>query len=196
MAVEVHPILLNGNWDIGYALDQHVIRSVHIADDPFGNPVFDTTYSEIGELLTKFKYKGRYDNLTEIVSTIEVFLRSHPEMMDFETIIPVPPTKFRPYQPTWEICEALAKDLNRFFITDVLVKESGVESKGLSLEEKRQLSGTIRQQHRAKRKHSVLLIDDLYKTGATLSECVSVLRRDPQIDKIYVLTVTKTKNPS
>lgn len=196
MAVEIHPILLTGNWDIGYALDQHVTNSVYLGDDPYGNPHFDTTYSEIGELLSKFKYSHVYGNLNEIVSTIVRFLSQHPEMSDFETIIPVPPTKVRMYQPTIEIGEALAKALNKYFVGDVLEKDPSVESKGLSAEDKYRLSGTITQKKRSKRKHSVLLLDDLYKTGATLSECVSVLRKDPQIDKIYVLTVTKTKNQS
>ena len=44
------------------------------------------------------------------------------------------------------------------------------------------------------RKHSILLIDDLYKTGLTLTHCVSALREDPLVDKIYVLAVTKTRN--
>ena len=58
------------------------------------------------------------------------------------------------------------------------------------------LNGTIYQNKHAKRRHSVLLVDDLYKTGATLTECVRVLRGDPLIDKIFVLTITKTKNPN
>ena len=196
MAVEIHPIRLTGNWDIGYALDQHVTNSIYLGDDPYGNPHFDNSYSEIGELLSRFKYNHQYSNLYEIVSTIVFFLSQYPEMNDFETIIPVPPTKARIYQPTIEIGEALAKALNKYFVEDVLEKDPRIESKGLSAEDKYRLSGTITQKKQAKRKHSVLLIDDLYKTGTTLSECVNVLRRDPQIDKIYVLTVTKTKNQS
>lgn len=115
-------------------------------------------------------------------------------MSDFETIIPVPPTKTRAYQPTFEIGEALAKSLKKFFVEDVLEKASRVESKGLSAEDKHRLSGTITQKRKATRTHNVLLIDDLFKTGTTLSECVNTLRKDPQINKIYVLTVTKTKN--
>ena len=108
MAVDIHPIRLYGNWDIGYALDTHVTSSIYIGDDPYGNAHFENTYSPIGALLKKFKYDNRYDNLNEIVSTVLSFFASHPEMSDFETIIPVPPTKNRLYQPTWEIGEAVA----------------------------------------------------------------------------------------
>lgn len=196
MAVNIHPIKLIGNWDVGYALDQHVITSERVGEDPFGRPVFNNTYSEIGSLLKHFKYRGRLDFLAEIVSTIELFLQSHPEMADYETIIPVPPSKLRVYQPTCEICEALADSLGKYYINDILVKEPGVESKNLSIEEKSILSGTIQQKYHAKRKNSVLLVDDIYKSGATLTECVRVLREDPLIDKIFVLTITKTKNPN
>ena len=197
MAAAMNPIRLIGNWDVGFALDQHVISSVHVGDDPFGNPVFDTQYSALGELLRNFKYRGRKDYLPEIVSTIQLFLQEHPEMTDFETIIPVPPSKTREYQPTCEICESLAEALGKFFAENVLVKESSVESKNLSGEEKRSLiRGTICQVKPAKRLNSVLLVDDLYQTGATLSECVRVLREDPLIDKIFVLAITKTKNPN
>ncbi len=194
MAVEIHPIKLMGNWDVGYALDQHVLSSDFLGEDPFGGPVFDNKYSEIGELLKNYKYRGRRDLLPEIVSTIILFLQEHPEMADFETIIPVPPSKPREYQPTLEICESLAESLRKYFLSDILVKESEVESKNLSVEEKRLLYGTIHQNKFAKRRHSVLLVDDLYKTGTTLNECVRVLRGDPLIDKIFVLAITKTKN--
>jgi predicted amidophosphoribosyltransferase len=60
-------------------------------------------------------------------------------------------------------------------------------------EQKRQIEGSIIQTVFAKDKHSMLLVDDLYDSGATLTECVNVLRQDKNIDKIYVLTMTKTK---
>ena len=165
MAVAINPIRLHGKWDLGFALDTHVIESIPLGEDAYGHLRFESTRSPIGELLYQFKYNGRYDNLTEIVDTIKSFLSTQPEMQNIETILPVPPTKARSYQPTFEIAQALAK-----------------------------LVGAIVKKKPATRNHSTLLIDDLYQTGTTLNQCTSLLRDDPLVDKIYVLTITKTKN--
>ena len=194
MAVEINPIRLIGNWDWGYALDIHVIKSVPIGEDVYGNVHFDNTRSPIGELLYQFKYNGRYENLDEIVETILVFLDSHPEVQNVDIILPVPPTKIRHYQPTFEIARKVAGALNIFYSNEILENHSRIESKELMSDEKHKLQGMIVKTKSATRKHNMLLIDDLYKTGTTLQECVNVLREDPLIDKIFVLTITKTKN--
>lgn len=194
MAVEIHPIQIWGNWDLGFSLDMHVVKSIPLGEDDYGHQQFSTTRSAIGELLYQFKYKQRYDCLPEIVDTIISFLNIHPEMGNVNTILPVPPTKNRSYQPTLEIAENLATELNIFCCCDVLENVSQIEAKGLSFDEKKQLNGSIIKKKMATRKHNTLLIDDLYDTGTTLTQCVNVLRQDPLIDKIYVLTVTKTKN--
>lgn len=45
----------------------------------------------------------------------------------------------------------------------------------------------------ARTEHNVLLVDDLYQSGATLSECVKALRKDAMIKAMYVLTMTKAR---
>lgn len=45
----------------------------------------------------------------------------------------------------------------------------------------------------SKRKVNILVVDDLYESGTTLNEICRVLKRDQNINNIYVLTMTKTK---
>lgn len=194
MAAAIRPILLHGNWDLGFALDVHIVKSIPLEEDAYGHMRFETTRSPIGELLYQFKYTGKYEVLPEIVDAAECVLDAHPEMKQIGTLLPVPPTKQRAqYQPTIEIAQSLAERLKVFCCPDVLENVSQIAAKDLSPEEKQKLQGRIIKKKNAVRKHSTLLIDDLYQTGNTLRQCVSALREDPLIDKIYVLTITKAK---
>jgi hypothetical protein len=56
VSVKTNPIKLHGVWQGGYALDLHTIGSTFLGTDSFGHDVFDTTRSEIGELLYRLKY--------------------------------------------------------------------------------------------------------------------------------------------
>ena len=67
MSIKTNPTLLQGEWNVGYALDCHTLKSVPIGVNPFGRTQYDTTRSEIGELLYRFKYKSDYDCLEPIV---------------------------------------------------------------------------------------------------------------------------------
>ena len=194
--ISINPIPITGKWDIGYALDTHILSSELIGEDPFGRKQFNNTRSEIGELLYGFKYQQKTDNLAIISDTVVSFLEQHPEMSDIESIIPVPPTpeNNRVYQPTYEIAKAVAERLKIYFCDDVLIKTSGTQLKGTTAEQKAQMGNFIEKTRKAKRRHNVLLIDDLYQTGTTLNYCTERLKEDQLIDKVYVLAITKTKN--
>jgi predicted amidophosphoribosyltransferase len=188
----IKPIEIKGNWDKGYVVDRHVITSVPKGEDVYGRMEFDTTRTELGELLFLFKNRNRYDCLEDIMVMIAPFLDTWEDLKDVDIVLPVPSTKQRSYQPAVEIGQAVADYLDISFFDGVLENIGSEQTKNISKED-RDLIGKIVARTKATRQHTILLVDDLFDTGSTLRECVSVLREDPKLLKIYVLAMTKTK---
>ncbi len=188
----MNPIKLYGNWTEGYALDNHVLQSVYIGDDPFGNPRFDTTRSVLGELLYKMKYNGHHNTTKDIMEIITPFLNEWLSDKQIDSVIPVPPSHLRYLQPVFLLAEAIADKYNTYYVEDVLIKTSSEEAKNMPKNNKH-LDGTISKQKKANRNCNVLLVDDLFSTGSTVTECVNILQTDPMIKNIYYLAITKTR---
>ena len=188
----INPIKIEGIWDDGYALDKYMAKSEYVGDDVFGNPQFNNTYTVIGKLLHAMKYNGHYNTSEEIVTLCEPFVRAWLEPKNVDIILPVPPSSSRVEQPVFLIAELLGDRLGIQYSDGVLLKTAKEPVKNIPKAE-RNLAGVIRQLKPAKRKCSILLVDDFYSTGQTASECVSVLKSDPLIDKVYYLAIAKTK---
>ena len=191
--MKISPIEITGLWDKGWALDVHTIRSKYIGEDSFGNPHYETERSEIGEAVYGLKYKGDRNIVKEIASTAVEFIKSN--MIDFniDVVLPVPPTQNRFFQPVFLIAEEIAKATNVFYLDNLLVKKTYAPAKNMTYDEKAKTVFQIICTKKAKRDCNILLIDDIYQTGATLNSCVKTLREDPKIKNIYALTMTKTK---
>lgn len=188
----INPIRIMGNWDEGYALDIHTIKSTPIGQDMYGHMKYDTERSEMGELLYGFKYKGIYDNLQGILNLAKPFLDKWEALKTVDIVLPVPASKERDYQPAVEIAKSIAAYLNVSYTDEVLRKITEKQSKDMD-RDKKEMRGAIIAVKKVKKPHTVLLVDDLYSTGETLKECVRVLKQDKKIGRIYVLTMTKTR---
>lgn len=188
----IQPIVLNGIWDEGYAIDKYLRTSTYIGDDAFGQPQFDNSYTEIGKLLHDMKYNGHFNTSREIALLCYDFLNEWLDDKNINSIIPVPATMERVVQPVYAIAEEIAHRLHLPYSQDVLKKTSDIPVKNMP-RENRNLKGSVTKLKDAKWKCNILLIDDFYTTGETATECVSVLKEDNLIDKIYYLSIVKTK---
>ena len=187
-----NPIKLDGLWTEGYALDYHTVSSKYLGEDPFGNKRFDTTYTEVGELLYRMKYNGRENNSVDILNLCIPFLDGWIRSKQIDCILPMSPSEKRSTQPVFLIAEKIANHYNIPYVNDVLHKNSKVPSKTM-VKGNKDLTGTIDVLKSAVRHCNLLLIDDLFSTGATATECTRKLKEDPLIDEIYVFAISKTR---
>jgi len=189
--MSINPIEIIGNWNRGYILDRHVLKSVPLGENVYGHMEFDNTRSELGELLYLFKNQGKYDCLHDIMKMIKPFLDKWTELAEVDIVLPVPYTKPRSYQPAAEIAQAISKHLGVSY-HDTVLENIGTTQMKNTPKTSRDLKGSIIAKIKATKPHTILLVDDLYDTGSTMSECVAVLKDDPKLKKIYVLAMTKT----
>jgi len=190
--MSINPTEIKGNWDKGFVLDKHVVSSTPIGENVYGHMQYDTIRTELGELVFQLKYRNKIENIEKIVCLIKPFLDSFTELREVDVVIPVPPSKIRAFQPANELAQAIAEYLSISYTDEVLEKTSSSQAKDMSKATK-DVKGNIVAKIKAKRQHNILLIDDLFESGETLTECVSVLRDDPMLKKIYVLVMTKTR---
>lgn len=185
----LNPVRIYGTWDEGIVLDNHMLKSVFLGYDENGKEKFENTRTEIGELIYKLKYQKDKTCLPKIINLIKYVLDKWKLKEKIDVVIPVPPSnKNREYQPVFEIASEIAKYLSKECKVDILSKESNLQVK-----DGYNISGMIRQIKKLEQLSNVLIIDDLYSTGATLNEVCKVLRKDSNVKNIYCLAMTKTK---
>ena len=187
-----NPIKLDGLWTEGYAFDYHTVSSHYLGEDPFGNKRFDTTYTKTGELLYRMKYNGRENTSLDILNLCIPFLDKWLRNKQIDCVLPIPPSEARIIQPVFLIAETIANHYEISYANDILSKNSNVPSKSMAKENK-SLTGTIDVLKHSTRHCNLLLIDDLFSTGATATECTRKLKEDPFIDEIYVFAISKTR---
>ncbi|MBT9159604.1 MAG: hypothetical protein DDT26_00864 [Dehalococcoidia bacterium] len=197
--VNINPQKLTGNWTKGFALDIHTLSSTFVGYDEFGHEVFDTKRSELGELLYRLKYGADQSVLNNIVDTVVDYLtNSWRIVQSLNLIVPVPPSDTnRRSQPVLEVARGIGSRTKIPVLEDALVKvKQTLQLKNVYDYQKRAelLSGAFTSQASLVQGKTVLLLDDLYRSGATLNAVSRVLRDEGHIAAIYVLALTKTRS--
>lgn len=189
----VRPIRLPGRWRYGFALDYHTVSSTYLGDDEYGHPMFDTRRSDLGELLYWLKYRSDASVLDEIVQVAARFYRSwNPGAT---VIVPVPPSRSsRPQQPVSMIAAALGGQLS---ITVTRAREVPELKDIYAYDDRlRALEGAHSVAVSAVRDQRVLLLDDLYRSGATMNAITAALYDQGGALDVYALAITRTRSRS
>lgn len=188
------PQRISGPWREGYALDLHVIRSEFRYYDGAGNPQFDTVRSELGELLYRLKYRSDQSVVPEIVETAAEFLEQWNPQVDL--LIPATPSNDRKIQPVALVAQALAARLGIVFSDAGLTRNKSIKQlKRVRnyAERSRLLSGAHHVDKSTTAGRNILLLDDLYQSGATLREITADLYDKGEAQSVFVLAITRTR---
>jgi ATP-dependent DNA helicase RecQ len=176
-----HPRPIKGNWHIGFALDFH--SSYKGAD---------WNRSGVGDLVYRLKYESDASVLPKLIEQTRNLFAAHAEMRQFEIIVPVPSSTPREFSPVHEFCKALSAALNKPVQPYVFKTRPTKPQKEMqTLPQKRDnVAGAFAVKNDITGK-SILLVDDLFDSGATLEEITKVLLKS-KAARVNILTLTRT----
>lgn len=185
---------IEGNWAVGKAFDIHTVSSEYLGVDAGGRDRYDTKRSEMGQLVYELKYSQNQAAVTKIVNLLDRITG----IEGFDALVPIPATnKKRAYQPVQLITAELGKRRKVSVLDDLLLNSGDEELKGITdpvarLELLRK-SLSLHEGERVKGK-KVLLVDDLFRSGATLNVATEILVTQGGAGRVCVLTMTKTRS--
>lgn len=184
---------IDGNWDAGYVLDKHTLRSDIVGQNNYGHPVWDTARSEAGEALFRLKYRGDF-NMVEPIAA-ELARSIYPLFDSVGLIVPMPASNHRNRQPVAEIAEALGRIVQKPVFDELLSKTTnGQQLKDMVTKAEKQAalanSFTLHQGISTEGCWNALLVDDLYHTGASMEAACAALRSYTKIGHVFVAAVT------
>ena len=191
----LNPRKIPGYWDDGFALDLHTLSSQFLGHDDVGRPQFETTRTELGELLFKLKYRDDRSVIPAIASAASAFIRDWNPRVD--VLLPIPPSRHRAVQPLLAIASELGRLLGLKVDVQVIQKTGDpTELKDVFDYEKRMelLESTLAIEAKALLDKRVLLLDDLFRSGATLNAVARLVRNRGGAAAVFALALTRTRN--
>ncbi|RUT67092.1 amidophosphoribosyltransferase [Morganella morganii] len=185
---------LYGSWKEGFALDKHTEWSKPLGENSAGHMQFDTKRTEAGEALYQLKYKQDWSQLYPLARCLADNIKIR--FPDVHFVLPMPASTRRTRQPVTEIVQMVSKITGLPHFDHLLLKESGgTPLKNLTgRQEKLDAIGerfSVFDQIQNDGCWKVVVIDDIYHTGASLESACQVLRGYSKVNKIYVATLTR-----
>jgi ATP-dependent DNA helicase RecQ len=175
------PRIIKGIWRTGFALDFHS-----------GYAGIDWNRSAIGELVYRLKYQSDHTVLPALIGFTFQLFAMHPELNQFDTIIPVPSSTPRTFQPVDAFCGALAQTCGKQLQPSIAkARQTKPQKEMHTFFQKRQnVAGAFALKSDITGR-KILLVDDLFDSGATLEEITHLLLNH-RAAHVNVLTLTRT----
>ena len=196
--MNINPQKIHGNWRAGWVLDVHTLSSRALAGGGY-----DTKRTEFGESIYQLKYQHDSTKIQPIAEVAAKFVKEefavdgYPILPYLKAIIPIPPSdKNRTFQPVTEVAREMGRLLSVSVRTDYLTKiKRTIPLKDISDvgSKREQLRGAFTIQSQDLKNQCVLLVDDLYDSGTTLTEATQVLYERGGVQHVLVLALTRTR---
>ena len=195
--MNVNIMEIEGTWDLGYVLDWHVAYSEFLGHNQSGRAEYDTVRTEIGEALFQLKYRSDLTKISPLASTLVDSLKPFFPSVSF--VVPMPPSKSRTMQPLSSLAKKIAELLEIPFFENILLKKDTTpQIKDIELKEDKIEALTdcfyINESITNDGCWDVLIVDDLYASGASLSAATQTMRTYSKVHKIFVAAFTRTKS--
>jgi predicted amidophosphoribosyltransferase len=184
---------INGPWDQGWVLDKHMLSSTFLGDDEHGNPRFENHRTEVGEATYQLKYQKDWSQVGPLAQAVATNV--FPKLAQVGFVVPMPASNVRPRQPVTEVAVELGRIIGKPVFSDLLRKATtGKSLKDLhSKAEKVAAIGasfSVNDEIKKAGCWNVLVVDDLFDSGASMDAACAVLRQYPKVGKIYVAALT------
>lgn len=184
---------IHGPWEQGWVLDKHMQHSTFLGYDAYGHAQYDSVRTEVGEGTYQLKYQKDWAQVEPLAQAIAKNI--YPKLSNVGFILPMPASKIRPRQPVGAVADALGKIVGKPVFHDLLRKApNGKSLKDLhTKEEKVEAIGdsiSVVDCIKGDGPWNVLVVDDLFDTGASMEAACKVLRAYPKVAAIYVAALT------
>lgn len=158
----------------------------------------ENPYKQIPRAL---KYGGNLSAGRFFAAQMGRYLASAKQFKDIDMVIPVPLHWYRKWQRGYNQAEVIAKELavalGARLGKDILcrVRRTRTQTRLDAEARLKNVANVFRIRHRPSATHHILIVDDTFTTGATLSACFSVLRSalGPDV-RISVATLSVVQN--
>ena len=193
MPIAIHPRKLTGPWTLGYALDFQTSSSTFIGYNAFGHPEFDTKRPPVGEMLYRLKNRGDSTAIEPLAEAAASFIKSWP----IDAIVPIPPSNTtRKRQPVIEVAKEISKRTGVPLCAAGIAKLKNTRQlKDVFDRAKRDeiLAGAFAVDRKQTQTRTLLVFDDLFRSGATAAAVTRLLLSDGAAAQAYLLTLTQTR---
>lgn len=183
--------------------DNVMVRSVLGCGDVIrGNAMFEFhPHGNQARLIYKMKYEGRRDVAVYMGHHAAKALQPKGFFDDVDVIVPVPITRMRRFQRGFNQSELFARGLSE--VTSIPVDTTSLIRRRFARSQTR-LNGEQRQENVASafslvastalEGRHVLVVDDIFTTGATLGACLREISQNTKDVRLSILTLGLTKS--